>query len=110
MATYVDGSHGEVSSFYRRPSTTTASSVSANMGPTNTPMFSKASEGLEGVPVRIFTTIKNMQEAIESYGKKSKASKASPYLIFSLVKTDDLLKIECGRERGVSRKSATIFG
>src|SRR5271170_5910259 len=100
MATYVDGSHDEVSSsFYRRPPTTTttsstASSVSANMGPTNTtmPTFSKASEGLEGVPVRTFTTIKNMQGAIDSY--------ASPYLIFRLVTTDDLLKIERGRERG----------
>src|SRR5438552_2528 len=52
MATYVGGSHGEMSSFYCRPSTTTttttttASSVSANMGPTTTPTFSKASEGL----------------------------------------------------------------
>src|SRR4051794_2531465 len=63
------------------------------------PTFSKASEGLEGVPVRTFTTIKNMQGAIDSYGKKLEASKASPYLIFRLVTTDDLLKIERGRER-----------
>src|SRR5271156_625489 len=106
MATYVDGSHDEVSSsFYRRPPTTTtssstASSVSANMGPTNTTMstFSKASEGLEGVPVWTFTTIKNMQEAISSYGEKLEASEASPYLIFRLVTTDDLLKIERARE------------
>ena len=62
MATYVDSSHAEVSS-YRRPSTTT-------MGPTNTPTFSKASEGLEGVPVRTFITIKDMQGAIDSYEKK----------------------------------------
>ena len=105
MATYVGGLHGEVSSsFYRRPPTTTittsstASSVSANMGPT--PTFSKASEGLEGVPVWTFTAIKNMQEAISSYGEKLEASKASPYLIFRLVKMDDLLKIERAREKG----------
>src|SRR2546423_1208193 len=85
-----------MTTFYRRPSTTTtASSVSANM-----PTFSKASEGLEGVPVRIFTTIKSMQEAIDSCRKKSKASKASPYLIFRLVTTGGLLKIERERERG----------
>ena len=90
---YVGGSHGEVSfSFYRRPSTTTntittASSVSANIGPTNTtmPTLSKALEGLGGVPVRTFTTIKNMQEAINSYQKNLEASEASPYLIFRLV-------------------------
>jgi hypothetical protein len=70
------------------------------MGPTNTPTFSKASEGLEGVLDRIFITIKNMQGAIDSYEKKLKASKASPYLIFRLVTTDDLLQIERGRERG----------
>jgi hypothetical protein len=64
------------------------------------PTFSKASEGLEGVPVQIFTTIKNMQEAIDSCRKKSKASKASPYLIFHFVTKDDLLEIERGRERG----------
>src|SRR2546423_10526454 len=99
--------HGEVSSsFYRRPPTTTssstASSVSANMGPTNTtmPTFSKASEGLGDVPVLTFTTIKNMQEAISSYGEKLEASEASPYLIFRLVTTDDLLKIERARENG----------
>jgi hypothetical protein len=107
MATYVDGSHGEVSSFYRRPSTTTtttttttASSASVNMGPTTMPTFSKASEGLEGVPVQIFTTINNMQSAIDSYRKKLETSKASPYLIFDLVKTDDLLQIERARESG----------
>ena len=70
------------------------------MGPTTTPTFSGASEGLEGVPVWTFTTIKNMQEDIDSYRKKLKASKASPYLIFRLVTTDDLLKIERGRECG----------
>jgi hypothetical protein len=70
------------------------------MGPTTIPTFSKASEGLEGVPVRIFTTIMNMQGAIDSYGKKLRTSKASPYLIFRLVTTDDLLKIERGRECG----------
>src|SRR5271156_3060148 len=108
MATYVDGSHDEVSSsFYRRPPTTTtssstASSVSANMGPTNTttPTFSKTSEGLEGVPVWTFTTIKNMQEAINLYEEKLEASEASPYLIFRPVTTDDLLKIERARENG----------
>src|SRR5271168_2993661 len=104
MATYVGG---EVSSsFYRRPPTTTtsstASSISANMGPTNTtmPTFSKASEGLEGVPVWTFTTIKNLQEAINSCEEKLEASEASPYLIFRLVTTDDLLKIERARENG----------
>ena len=91
-------------SFYRRPPTTTttssstASSVSANMGPTTTPTFSKASEGLEGVPVRTFITIRNIQEAIDS--KKLKANKASPYLIFHFVTTDDLLNIERARESG----------
>ena len=100
MALYVDGSHGEVSSFYRRPSTTTttASSASANMGPTTMPTFSKASEALEGVPVQTFTTINNMQRAIDS--KKLKASKASSYLIFHLVTTDNLLQIERARESG----------
>src|SRR5271155_1216219 len=70
------------------------------MGPTNTtmPTFSKASEGLEGVPVWTFTTIKNLQEAINSCEEKLEASKASPYLIFRLVTTDDLLKIERARE------------
>ena len=101
MATYVGGSHAEVSSFDRRPSTTTtttASSISANMGPTTMPTFSKASEGLEGAPVRIFTTINNMQGAIDS--EKLKASKASPYLIFRHVTTDNLLQIERARESG----------
>jgi hypothetical protein len=70
------------------------------MSPTNTPTSSKASEGLEGVPVQTFTTIKNIQGVIDSYGKKLEASKASPYLIFRLVTTDDLLKIERGREHG----------
>jgi hypothetical protein len=64
------------------------------MGPTNTPTFSKASEGLKGVPVQTFITIENMQGAIE------KVSKASPYLIFRLVTTNGLLEIERGRERG----------
>ena len=41
-----------------------------------------------------------MQKAIDSYGKKVEASKASPYLIFRLVTTNDLLEIESGRERG----------
>ena len=108
MATYVGGLHGELSSsFYRRPLTTTttsstASSVSANMDPTNTtmPTFSKASEGLEGVPVWIFKTIKGMQEAINSYEKELEASEASPYMIFHLVTTGDLLKIERARENG----------
>jgi hypothetical protein len=58
------------------------------------PTFSKASEGLEGVPVWTFTTIKNMQKAISS------RDEASPYLIFRLVTTDDLLKIERARENG----------
>src|SRR5271155_2906119 len=97
------------SSFYRRPPTTTittssstASSVSANMGPTNTtmPTFSKASEGLEDVPAWIFKSIKNMQEAINSYEKELEASEASPYMIFHLVTTGDLLKIERARENG----------
>jgi hypothetical protein len=99
---YVGGSHGEVSfSFYRPPSTTTntttiASSVSANMGPTNTtmPTLSKVLEGLGGVPVRTFTTIKNMQEAINS-----EASEASPYLIFRPVTKNDLIQIDPGIEQ-----------
>ena len=61
--------------------------------------FSKAAEGLEGVPVQTFTTINNMQRAIDSF-EKSKASEASPYLIFRLVTKDDLLKIERARESG----------
>jgi hypothetical protein len=64
------------------------------------PTFSKAEEGLEGVPVWIFKTIKNMQEVISSYGEKLEASEASPYLIFRLVTTKDLLKIERARENG----------
>jgi hypothetical protein len=64
------------------------------------PTFSKASEGLEGVPVWVFKTIKNMQEVISSYGEKLEASEASPYLIFRLVTTNDLLKIERARESG----------
>jgi hypothetical protein len=78
---------------------TTASSVSANMGPTNTPTFSKALEGLEGVPVRTFITITNMRRVIDSYRDNLEASKASPYLIFRPVTTDDLLKIDRRRER-----------
>jgi hypothetical protein len=111
MATCVGGLHDELSSsFYRRPPTTTtttsssstASLVSANMGPTNTtmPTFSKASEGLEDVPTWIFKTIKGMQEAINSYEKELEASEASPYMIFHLVTTADLLKIERARENG----------
>src|SRR5256714_6825485 len=107
MATYVVPAHTVKSApaSNRRPSTTTtttASSVSANMGPPNTtmPTLSKALEGLEGVPVRIFTTIKNMQAAITSYRKKLEASKASPYLIFRPVARNDLLEIERERERG----------
>src|SRR5436305_14395008 len=97
------------SSFNRLPPTTTTttssstvSSVSANMGPTSTtmPTFSKASEGLESVPVWIFKTIKSMQEAINSYEEKLEASEASPYMIFRLVTTDDLLIIEHARENG----------
>ena len=64
------------------------------------PTFSKASEGLEGVPVQPLTTIKNMQEAIDSHREKIEASEASPYLIFCFVTTDDLLKIERARESG----------
>ena len=59
--------------------------------------FSKASEGLEGVPVWTFTTISNMQGAISSYEKKPKAK---PYLIFRPVTTDDFLGIERARENG----------
>jgi hypothetical protein len=72
------------------------------MGPTNTtmPTFSKASEGLEGVPAWIFKTIKDMQETIHSYEEELEASEASPYMIFHLVTTDDLLKIERARENG----------
>jgi hypothetical protein len=40
------------------------------------PTFSKALEGLEGVPGQIFTTIKNIQRAIDS--EELKASKACP--------------------------------
>jgi hypothetical protein len=65
---------------------------------TTMPTFSKALEGLEGVPVRTFTTIKNIQKAINSYEEKLQASKASPYLIFRPVTKDDLLKIERARE------------
>src|SRR2546429_6398611 len=117
MATYVGGLHGEVSSsLYRRPPTTTittsstASSVPANMGPTNTtmPTFSKASEGLEGVPVWIFKTIKGMQEAINSYEEKLEASEASPYMIFRPVTTDDLLKIERARENGKTDRGVRL--
>src|SRR2546423_13444062 len=110
MATYVGGLHSEVgSSFNRLPPTTTTttssstvSSVSANMGPTSTtmPTFSKASEGLEDVPVWIFKTIKSMQEAINSYEEELEASEASPYMIFRPVTTKDLLKIERARENG----------
>ena len=77
--------------------------LSANTGHTM-PTFSKASEGVEGVPVWTFTTIKNMQEAISSYREKLEASEASPYLIFRLVTTDNLLKIDRAREnRKMSR-------
>jgi hypothetical protein len=64
------------------------------------PTFPKASEGLEGVPVWTFTTTKNMQEAINSYGEELEASEVSPYLIFRLVTKDDLVKIERAREKG----------
>src|SRR3954470_23494030 len=101
MATYVGGSHEVNSSFYHPTPTittsSTTSSASTNMGNTTMPTFSKVSEGLEGVPVWTFTTIKNMQEALNSYEKKLEASEASPYMIFRLVRTDDLLKIERAR-------------
>jgi hypothetical protein len=77
--------------------TTTVSSVSTNIGPTT---FSKAAGGVEGVPDQAFITIKNMQKAIDSYGKKLEASKVSPYLIFRHVTTNDVLEIERERERG----------
>ena len=64
------------------------------------PTFSKASLGLEGVPVWIFKTIKGMQEAIDSHKKKVEASEASPYMIFRPVTTNDLLKIKRARENG----------
>jgi hypothetical protein len=64
------------------------------------PTFSTALEGLEGVLVWTFTTIKDMQETISSYREELEASEASPYLIFRLVTTDDLLKIERARENG----------
>ena len=50
-----------------------------------------------------------MQGAIDSYEKKLEASKASPYLIFRLVTTDDLLKIERGRERGKIGRGVNIL-
>jgi len=64
------------------------------------PTFSKASEGLEGVLVWTFTKIEDMQGTISSYGANLEASGASPYLIFRLVTTNDLRKIECARENG----------
>ena len=70
------------------------------MGRTNTPTFSKASEGLQGVLDRKFITIKNMQGVIDSYQEKLETSKAGPYLIFRLVTTNDLLDIERAREHG----------
>ena len=41
-----------------------------------------------------------MQEAISSYEEKLEASEASPYMIFRLVRTNDLLTIERARENG----------
>jgi len=68
------------------------------------PTFSKASEGLEGVAIQTFTTIKNMQRAIDFYGEKLQASEASIYLIFRRVTTDNLLSIERAHEnRKISR-------
>ena len=84
MATYVGSNHT-----FR---------ASANMSPTTVPTFSKASEGIEGVPVRTFTTINNMKEAIDL--ENLEANKASPYLIFCLVITDGHLETERGRECG----------
>jgi hypothetical protein len=106
MATYVGDSHAEISSFYHHPpptttTTTTASSVLANTSPTTMPTFSKASEGLEGVPVWIFTTTSSMQKTIDSNRKKLETSKAGPYLIFRPVTKDDLLDIEHVRVKTV---------
>jgi hypothetical protein len=64
------------------------------------PTFSKALEGLESILVWTFTTIKDMQETISSYREELEASEASPYLIFRLVTTDGLLRIERARENG----------
>jgi hypothetical protein len=44
-----------------------------------------------------------MQKAISSYEEKLKASEVSPYLIFRLVTTDDLLKIECDYARQIGQ-------
>lgn len=44
-------------------------------------------------------TIQNLQEVIDSCGKKLETSKASPYLIFRYVTTNDLLDIERAQER-----------
>jgi hypothetical protein len=104
MATYVGDSHAEISSFYHHPpptTTTTASSVLANTSPTTMPTFSKASEGLEGLPVWIFTTTSSMQKTIDSNRKKLETSKAGPYLIFRPVTKDDLLDIEHVRVKTV---------
>jgi hypothetical protein len=88
---------GEVSSFHRRPCTTTAPSVSANMSLTNAPTFS---QGLRRVRRCSNSDICNDEGYARSYRKKLRASKASPYLIFNLITTDNLLEIERGRERG----------
>jgi hypothetical protein len=45
---------------------------------------------------------------ISSYGKKLEASKASPYMIFRLVTTDDLLNIERAREGGDINRGVRI--
>src|SRR4051794_2531463 len=69
MATYVDGSQVEVSSFYRRPSITTttttiAPSVSANMGSTT---YAYIFQGLRRVRRCSSSDIHNDQEYARGY-------------------------------------------
>lgn len=89
-------------SSYNCPSTaTTASSASANMGPTTTmPTFSDDPlEGLEHVPLQTFTTIKDMHKAVNSHRKAVEANKAGQYLIFHSVTTDKLIEIDNKRDK-----------
>ena len=106
MATYVGGLHGEVSSsFYRRPSTTTTTTSKRHQYRPIWVSYDYAYifQGLRRIRRCSSLDIHNDQQYARGYRfirEKLEASKASPYLIFRLVTTDDLLNIERARENG----------
>ena len=70
MATYINDSCGEISSYCRPPTTMTTPSALTSTIANNTtmPIYSQVLEGLENVPIQTFTTINNMQKALDLHG------------------------------------------